>query len=166
MLKKSIIIITIIIIVIVIINNKKENIISQVSNISNEYNTYNENEYLGYLQIPIINMNLGFYNYDSPINDVEYNIELINTNIANTYLIAAHSGIGKKAYFNDLSKLKLNDDIYLKFKDKTNHYKIIDIRSVIKTGEIEISNEKNLLYLATCDQIIDGYQLIITAKIV
>ena len=88
----------------------------------------------------------------------------INTNIEETYLIAGHSGIGKKAYFNDLNKLKKDDDVYLKFKDKTIHYKVIAITSVIKTGEIEISNEGNLLYLTTCDQIIDGYQLIITAK--
>ena len=163
MLKKSIIIV-IILIIIIIICNKDSKIVSKISNISTDYNEYNKNEYIGYLQIPIIDMNLGFYNYDNPFNDVDYNIEFINTNIAETYLIAGHSGIGEKAYFNDLNKLKENDDIYLKFKDKTNHYKIIDIKSVIKTGKIEISNENNLLYLTTCDQIIDGYQLIITAK--
>ena len=163
MLKKSIIIL-IILIIIIITWNKNSNIVSKTSNISTDYNEYNKNEYIGYLQIPVINMNLGFYDYDSPFNDVEYNIEFINTNIEETYLIAGHSGIGKKAYFNDLNKLKKDDDVYLKFKDKIIHYKVIAITSVIKTGEIEISNEGNLLYLTTCDQIIDGYQLIIIAK--
>lgn len=111
-------------------------------------------------------MNLGFYDYDNPLNDVEYNIEFIDTHVTDTYLIAAHSGVGQKAYFNDLAKLNIDDDIYLELYDKNMHYKVIDITSTIKNGEVYINNSSGFLYLTTCDQTIKGYQLTIIASII
>ena len=122
--------------------------------------------YLGYLVIPKINMKLGFYDYESKLNDVNKNIKLINTGISNTYLIAAHSGTGTLAYFNDLRYLEINDEIYLKFKNKTNKYKIKNISRKIKDGKIKISKEENQIILVTCDQIVKGYNLIIEGKLI
>lgn len=122
--------------------------------------------YYGYLIIPKINMKLGFFNVDNKLNDVSKNIELIETGISNTYLIAAHSGSGKIAYFNDLRYLKIGDEMYLKFKDKTNYYIIANIRNEIKDGTISIENKEDYLILTTCDQINKGYQLIIEGKLV
>mgnify|MGYP001623959450 FL=1 len=111
-------------------------------------------------------MDLGFYDYDNPLNDVEYNIEFIDTHVTDTYLIAAHSGVGKKAYFNDLAHLNIDDDIYLELHDKNMHYKVIDITRTVKNGEVYISNSPGFLYLTTCDQTIKGYQLTIIASII
>lgn len=122
--------------------------------------------YIGYLVIPSIDMKLGFYDYDSPLNDVSKNIELIDTGIANTYLIAAHSGTGPLAYFNDLKDVLISDDVYLEYKSNILHYQVIDIKRVKKVGSINIPNEENELILTTCDQIVKGYQLIIIAKLV
>ena len=166
MWKKSIIFLTIFLIVIIcLVAFNDENYVSISSSNTAQYDKYNKNEYIGYLIIPNIDMNLGFYDYDNPLNDVEKNIEFINTNVADTYLIAAHSGIGKKAYFNDLAKLKINDDIYLELYNKKMHYKVIDITRTLKNGEIYINNQKGFLYLTTCDQTIKGYQLTIIASI-
>ena len=81
-----------------------------------ESNYHEEIEtYYGVLIIPKINMYLGFYDENNKNNDVNKNVMLINTNIKNTYLLAAHSGTGKLAYFNDLRYL----DIGIR---KTSHY--------------------------------------------
>ena len=141
---------------------------NKVKDISVSLNTKESDfyTYLGYLVIPKINMKLGFYDYESNLNDVNKNIELINTGISNTYLIAAHSGTGTLAYFNDLRYLEINDEIYLKFKNKTNKYKIKNISRKIKDGKIKISKEENQIILVTCDQIVKGYNLIIEGKLI
>ena len=141
---------------------------NKVKDISVSLNTKESDfyTYLGYLVIPKINMKLGFYDYESKLNDVNKNIELINTGISNTYLIAAHSGTGTLAYFNDLRYLEINDEIYLKFKNKTNKYKIKNISRKIKDGKIKISKEGNQIILVTCDQIVKGYNLIIEGKLI
>lgn len=141
---------------------------NKVKDISVSLNTKESDfyTYLGYLVIPKINMKLGFYDYESQLNDVNKNIELINTGISNTYLIAAHSGTGTLAYFNNLRYLEINDEIYLKFKNKTNKYKIKNISRKIKDGKIKISKEENQIILVTCDQIVKGYNLIIEGKLI
>lgn len=134
------------------------------SEIIKSSNSKLDSDYYGYISIPSIEMNLGFYNYDNPLNNVSKNVQLINTGVNNTYLLAAHSGIGNIAYFNDLSKLQLKDNIYLCI-DGTNYtYEVVNIRRIPKTGKINISSEENMLYLTTCDQIVKGYQLIIECK--
>ena len=166
MWKKSIILLTVFLIIICLIVFNKEKSVSIFSSNGTIYDKYNTNEYIGYLKIPKIDMDLGFYDYDNPLNNVEYNIEFIDTHVPDTYLIAAHSGVGKKAYFNDLAKLAIDDDIYLELHDKNMHYKVIDITRTVKNGEVYISNSSGFLYLTTCDQTIKGYQLTIIASII
>lgn len=161
MLKKGLIIVLGIILVVIIFNKKNTLIID--NNISAEYDTQN---YWGTLIIPSINLNLRFYNYDSPLNDVDKNIKMIETGINNTFLIAAHSGISDIAYFNDLYLLKEGDDIYMKFKDNDMHFKVVRNYKVPKSGEIAITSAENKIYLTTCDQIIKGYQIIVEGELV
>lgn len=126
----------------------------------------NMHGYYGYLIIPEIKMKLGFYDLDSKENNVNKNVMLINSNIDNTYILAAHSGSGRLAYFNDLRYLDVNDDIYLRFQNEEKHYKVTNIRKVIKNGKISIKNEENQIILTTCDQIKKGYQLIIEGSLI
>ena len=123
------------------------------------------NNYLGILIIPSIDMIYGFYDLDNKLNDVSKNVTLINSNIDNTYILAAHSGSGNLAFFNDLKLLKEKDKVYLKFKDKINEYEIENIRSEKKTGKINIKREENQVILTTCDQVKKGNQLIIEASL-
>lgn len=126
----------------------------------------NKEKYYGYLIVPSINMTYGFYDIDNDLNNVDKNVTLLNSNIKNTYILAAHSGTGYLAYFNDLRYLKKGNKIYLKFENNTNEYEIINIRSEPKTGKIKIKNEENQLILTTCDQIRKGNQLIIEATLI
>ena len=97
----SIIIIAIIAVLLIIPKNNKRVDINSTTGINDRYNTQ---EYYGYLKIPSVNLDLGFYNYNHPLNDVAYNIELIEIPVADSYLIAAHSGVGQIAYFNELAE--------------------------------------------------------------
>lgn len=144
----------------------KEKSVSISSSNGTIYDKYNTNEYIGYLKIPKIDMNLGFYDYDNPLNDVESNIELIKIPVENSYLIAAHSGVGDIAYFNDLRALKVGDDIYLEILDEEKHFQVINIYRTIKDGDISISENSDMIYLTTCDQIVKGYQLVIEGVLV
>lgn len=136
---------------------KKEKIENNVS--------LEKNNYYGYLIIPSLNMTYGFYDIHNDLNNVDKNVTLINSNIENTYVLAAHSGSGNLAYFNDLKYLKKYDELYLKFKDKILKYEIINIKSEKKNGKIKIKNKENQLILTTCDQIKKGNQLIIEANL-
>lgn len=124
-----------------------------------------KNNYYGYLIIPSLNITYGFYDIHNEFNNVDKNVTLINSNIENTYVLAAHSGMGNLAYFNDLKYLRKKDKIYLKFENKTLEYEVVNIRSNIKNGKIRIKNKENQLILTTCDQIKKGNQLIIEANL-
>lgn len=127
--------------------------------------SFNKSNYYGFLIIPSLNMTYGFYDIQSKLNDVNKNVALIDSNIENTYILAAHSGSGNLAYFNDLKYLRKKDKIYLKFENKTLEYEVVNIRSNIKNGKIRIKNKENQLILTTCDQIKKGNQLIIEANL-
>lgn len=122
-------------------------------------------KYYGYLIIPSIDMTYGFFNIGNSLNDVDKNVTFIDSGIPNTYILAAHSGTGHLAYFNDLKYIKNKDKIYLKFADKALEYEVKNIKSVKKNGKIKIKKEENKLILTTCDQIVKGNQLIIEAKL-
>lgn len=127
------------------------------------YNNKDVTPYYGILLVPSIDMNLGFYEIGHKNNTVSKNVAMIESNIKNTYILAAHSGSGKLSYFNNLRYLSKGDDIYIKFRDKLNHYIISDIKKEVKNGSIHIPNKEDMLILTTCDQIKKGYQLIIIA---
>ena len=143
----------------------KSNENSTVSNESGiiDYDTYSTEEYYGYLKIPSVNMNLGFYNYNHELNDVSQNVQYIPIPVSDSYLLVAHSGVGKIAFFNDLHYVGIGDDVYLEIKKVNRHYKITDIYRTVKDGDISISKESGKLYLTTCDQVVKGYQLVIVA---
>ncbi len=127
--------------------------------------SFNKSNYYGFLIIPSLNITYGFYDIHNEFNNVDRNVTLINSNIENTYVLAAHSGMGNLAYFNDLKYLRKKDKIYLKFENKTLEYEVVNIRSNIKNGKIRIKNKENQLILTTCDQIKKGNQLIIEANL-
>lgn len=117
----------------------------------------NDNNYLGILEIPKIKLKQGFFEYSSPLNDVDKNIEVIETskmpNVKNSNLIlAAHSGNSKIAYFKHLDELVIGDTVFLYYGNKKYQYVIKDIYDRNKTGYIEIIRDKNktAITLITC----------------
>ena len=115
------------------------------------------NEYIGYLTIPKINLKKGFLDMRSKLNNIEQNITVIEGSSypdkeKGNLIIAAHSGSGWKAFFNDLYKLSTGDKAEISYKGKKYTYKIVNIYKQQKTGTIAIyrNYDKTTLTLITC----------------
>lgn len=115
------------------------------------------NEYIGYLNIPKINLTKGFLDKRSEDNDVEKNILVVKGSTypdveKGNFILAGHSGTGWKAFFNDLYKLEKNDEAYITYKNKKYIYKIVNVYTQPKTGTIAIYRDydKTTLTLVTC----------------
>lgn len=137
--------------------NKEDKKVEQQPEPQNQPVVTTENNYIGYLEIPKINLNKGFLDKNNKENDVEKNIYVSPTsNYPDTdkgnLIIAAHSGTGWKAFFNDLYKLNKGDYIYITYNNKKYTYKIDNIYKQQKTGKIAIYRdyEKTTLTLVTC----------------
>ena len=77
-----------------------------------------DNEYLGYIYIPKINIKKNLFSIESNKNNIEYNVEILKETIFpdkdnSIVFLAAHSGSGNNAFFNDLKHLNNNDEIVL-----------------------------------------------------
>ena len=115
------------------------------------------NDYIGYLTIPKLNLTKGFLDMRSEYNNIEQNITVIAGSSypdkeKGNFIIAAHSGSGWKAFFNDLYKLTTGDTAVVSYKGKKYTYKIVNIYKQDKTGTIAIyrNYDKTTLTLVTC----------------
>lgn len=113
--------------------------------------------YIGYLEIPKINFNRGFYSKNSEFNNVELNIQVLNDSSYpdtknSNLIIVGHSGDAYNSYFTDLKYLSIEDELVITYKNHKYHYLIKDIYDVEKTGTVNIKRNqyKNTLTLITC----------------
>ena len=136
---------------------KKEEQEEQKEEVIQEDDPVITNEYIGYLIIPKINLTKGFVDRRSSENDVEKNIYIVDGATypdveKGNFIIAAHSGPGWQAFFNDLYQLNTGDQIYVTYKGKKYTYQLTNIYKQEKTGKIAIyrNYEKSTLTLITC----------------
>lgn len=130
-------------------------------------------EYIGVLEISKINFYKGFYNKNSGLNNVDYNLyvlpessypDVVNGNL----MIAGHSGNYNNSYFANLYKLNVGDTANVTYKGKKYTYKITDIYYEKKTGTVRILRDKNktTLTLITCTKDDEAHQTIYIAELV
>ena len=131
------------------------------------------NDYIGYLNIPKINLTKGFLDNRSSENDVEKNILVVEgSNYPDVdkgnFILAGHSGTGCKAFFNDLYKLSAGDTAKITYKDKTYTYQITNIYKQPKTGKLAIyrNYDKTTLTLITCTNNDSTTQTIYIAELI
>lgn len=131
------------------------------------------NDYIGYLNIPKINLTKGFLDNRSSENDVEKNILVVEgSNYPDVdkgnFILAGHSGTGWKAFFNDLYKLSAGDTAKITYKDKTYTYQITNIYKQPKTGKLAIyrNYDKTTLTLITCTNNNSTTQTIYIAELI
>ena len=133
---------------------------SYISTVSKEEN----DEIIGTLTIDKLNLSKNIYNINSSHNNVEENVTILNDDI-NLIVLAAHSGPGYIAFFNDLDKLELNDTVNLTYNNKKLVYKVINIEEQPKDGTIEINKtDKQRLILTTCSKKDKTKQLVVITK--
>ena len=146
----------------------------EVSTIDN-YNVIKDTkqeDYIAVLEIPSINLKKGLYAIDSKNNNVNKNIEIIDSSdmpdiTKGNFILAGHSGTGRIAFFDDLDKLIIDDTIIVYYKNIKYIYQINNIESIVKDGTIEIKREfESMITLTTCNQANKNEQLGITGILV
>ena len=136
-------------------------------------NTTKKAYYVGYLQISKIGLKRGFASKNSKENNVQRNIFIVKTSDypdkdKGNFILAAHSGNGYNAYFNDLYKLKKGDTATVTYKGYVYTYQINKIYKQKKTGVIGIDRnfDKTTLTLVTCTHNDEKTQTIYIAELV
>ena len=119
---------------------------------NNQYETF-----AGILEIPKIGFSKGFYPKGSELNNVKFNLKILDSsNYPNetngNVIIIGHSGDYSNSYFRDLYKLELKDTASIQYKGKKYNYKIVNIYYENKDGTLTIYRDstKNCLTLITC----------------
>ena len=138
------------------IQEEKKNDTNQVQN-NKENQMTRSLEYIAVLKIPKIKLEKGLVAKDSKYNNIDYGIKILKESdspdvINGNVILAAHSGTADISYFNNLDKLKINDEVLILYNGKTYQYKIVNIYDIDKTGKAKINrkNNKSTITLITC----------------
>lgn len=135
-------------------------------------NNYTYEEYLGVIDIPKINLYKGFYNKNSNLNNVKFNLYVLPESIypdidKGNLIIAGHSGNYNNSYFANLYKLDNGDTITIHYNNSKYVYEIVNIYYEKKTGSVRIfrDKEKTTLTLITCTKDDKEHQTIYIAEL-
>jgi sortase A len=129
------------------------------------------NKEIGTIIIPKINLEKPLYSINSKENTIEKNVTILKESImpnqSNSILfIAAHSGTGKIAYFEELDQLTINDQIIIIYNKKKYLYIVKEIWEEKKNGYINVNKElQKQLVLTTCSPTKKNTQLIINCTL-
>ena len=123
--------------------------------------------FAGVLEIPKINFSRGFYQKGSELNDVKFNLKILD---ASSYpgeergnvIIIGHSGNYSNSYFGNLYQLSVSDIASIQYQGKKYNYKIVNIYNEEKDGTVTIYRDetKNCLTLITCTKDDDTKQTV------
>lgn len=123
--------------------------------------------YIGRIEIPKINLKKGFLQKEDKDNTIEKNVMVHNLSdypdVENgNFILVAHSGTAYISYFKNLYKLNIGDFAYVYYNNIKYTYKIDNIYTVIKTGEVSIKRDysKSTLTLITCTKDDDYHQTV------
>lgn len=139
--------------------------------VSKEKSTTKDN-YKAILKIPKLNLERGFYDSSNTLNNVDYNVTLLEpktfTNVKDSLLVlAAHSGTSRISYFHNLNLLDSQDKVYIDFANVEYTYEVDKKYEIDKDGTLEIyEQDKGILYLTTCSEENKTKQLVIVCKLV
>ncbi len=124
-----------------------------------EVKTETKIDYVAVIKIPKINLEKGLCKKGTWCNNVNKNIQILeeasypDTENGN-FILAGHSGSGRTAYFKNVYKLNVNDEISIIYGGFEYKYKITNIYDIEKTGNANIirNRDKTTLTLITCRQ--------------
>ena len=129
--------------------------------------------YLGIIDISKIGLYKGFYDKESSLNNVKFNLYVLPVSdypdVKNGNLVVAgHSGNYNNSYFANLYKLDVNDEVTIHYNNKDYIYKIDNIYNEEKTGTVRIYRKRNetTLTLITCTKDDDYHQTIYIAYLI
>lgn len=121
-------------------------------------------DYIGILEIPKINLKRGYYNKEDSRNNIDDNITLIDYVDNKDFIFAAHSGNDKIAYFNDIHLLENGDIINLYYQNQKTTYIVYNKYLDDKNGKVSISKSpRKRVILITCNNNSSNNYLVIEA---
>lgn len=113
--------------------------------------------YIGYLEVPDVNIKRGFVALDSKYNSVGYNVMLIEGSTMpdkenGNLILAAHRGNSPVSFFDKLYTLNDGAYAYVNYNGKTYKYKLVNRYYEAKDGSLTIRRNANatVLTLITC----------------
>lgn len=115
-----------------------------------------DNSYFARILIPKIDLDNYLYPLGSDENNVDKNIEILKESSmpdqGGNLILAAHNGLGKVAYFRNLHKLSISDEVIISYNGVDYKYVISDKYDVLKTGKVAIKRDKSRtsITLITC----------------
>lgn len=124
--------------------------------------------YTAVLEIPSINLKRGVVDSTKNFNSINYAISVDkNSNYPDeegNFILYAHSGNSSIAFFKNLNKVKIDDEVYIYYNGVKYKYKIFTKYDIEKTGKAEVlfSNTEKYITLITCNQNKTGYQVVLT----
>lgn len=114
-------------------------------------------KYIGVIEIPKINLKKGLIHPQSIYNDVNYNIEILDSSdspdtVNGNFILAAHSGNSNISFFKNIDKLAIYDIVKLSYNKKEYEYRVSNIYDIEKVGTAKIKRDqsKRILTLITC----------------
>lgn len=117
----------------------------------------NYESYAGILEINKIGFYKGFYTKESSLNNVKFNIKILDVSAYpdeqnGNVIIIGHSGNYSNSYFANLYKLENGDIASIYYKDHKYNYKIVNIYTDRKDGTVTIYRDENksTMTLITC----------------
>jgi len=129
--------------------------------------------FIGYLNIPRINLRRGFVEPTSRLNNVNRNIQVIQPsdmpNVRNgNMIIAAHSGTSSVSFFRDLWQVEIGDEVIINYQGREFRYIIRNIYFVPYTGRVPIRRDRGqtTLTLITCTRGQRDMQTVYIAELV
>lgn len=129
----------------------------QTETLKSEALKVTNDEKLGVIEIPKINLKRYLYKVDAYQNNVDKNIEVLKSSDMpdvkdGNLILAGHNGNTSVGHFRNLHNLSLGDDIIVNYKGKSYNYEVSKIYDVLKTGTVAIKRDKNknTITLITC----------------
>lgn len=129
----------------------------QTETLKSEALKVTNDEKLGVIEIPKINLKRYLYKVDAYQNNVNKNIEVLKSSDMpdvkdGNLILAGHNGNTSVGHFRNLHNLSLADDIIVNYKGKSYNYEVSKIYDVLKTGTVAIKRDKNknTITLITC----------------
>lgn len=129
--------------------------------------------YIGYIEIPSINIKKGLVDKNSVYNNVNYNVQIMKESSypdvdKGLFILAAHNGTCYNCYFKHLDNIKNNDLIYVNYKNKKYTYKITKKYTLKKTGYVSIyrNNDITSIALVTCTWGTNDKQTVVIGELI
>lgn len=148
-------------------NQLREGETTSNEGIANETIDTNYEMYAGILEIPKIGFSRGFYKIESSLNNVKFNIKILENSSYpdeehGNVIIIGHSGNYSNSYFANLYQLNVGDEASITYEENKYTYRIINIYQETKDGTVTIyrDEEKDCLTLITCTKDDDNHQTV------